>query len=212
MPRMSCPALRVDGRQLMLAVADNVPGSFDRLVEQYHGYIARTVARYVRDRSAVEDLCQEVLLRVYRARDRYQPTAHFEAFLQRIILNLCVNHARYTRRRRAASLNDVGRDGSSLSDALPDENSSSPTQEADRKERAQLLRVAIESLPPNQRQAIVLAGFHGLANSEVAQSIGLTGAAVKSLLWRGRENLAKSLRPVVAPDDPPTRRRQAAFG
>lgn len=209
MPRTASLAVRVDGRQLMLAVAEDKPGAFDRLVDQYHAYIIRTIGRYVRDRSSAEDLCQEVLLRVYRARARYQPTAHFEAFLQRIILNLCVNHARYTRRRRATSLNDIGHDGNALCDALPDDKASSPTYEADRKEQAQLLRVAIERLPPNQRQAIVLAGFHGLANSEVAQSIGLTGAAVKSLLWRGRENLAKSLRPVVAPDEPITRRRQA---
>ncbi|HTE06322.1 MAG TPA: sigma-70 family RNA polymerase sigma factor [Planctomycetota bacterium] len=185
----------------MLAVADDQPGAFQRLVDQYQGYIARCVGRYVRDRTAVEDLTQEVLLRVYRARGRYQPTAHFEAFLQRIVLNLCVNHSRYTRRRRTASLNDVGQDGNALGEALSDERASSPTHEADLKERARLVRRAIRSLPVNQRKAIVLSGFHGLANTEVAESIGLSGAAVKSLLWRGRENLAKRLRSVLIGDD-----------
>jgi RNA polymerase sigma-70 factor, ECF subfamily len=210
MVKFQCvPVARADGRQLMLAVAGGEPGSFQRLADQYQAYIARSVSRYVRDRTAVEDLCQEVLLRVYRARDRYEPTAHFEAFLHRIILNLCVNHSRYMRRRRAASLSDVGQDGNALSEALPDEATASPVQEADRMERAVLVRAAIRSLPANQRKAIVLSGFHGLANTEVAESIGLSGAAVKSLLWRGRENLAKRLRPLLVPDESAKTRRMA---
>ncbi len=182
-----------DGRQLMLAVAADEPGAFERLAEQYQPFIRGCVRRFIKERTAVEDLSQEVLLRLYRSRGRYQPTAPLRAFLQRIIRNLCVNHMRYTRRRPACSLNDIGRDGITISESIPDDHSSSPAHEADRNERALTIRAAIDRLPGNQRVALVLSSLHGLGNLEVAESIGLSNAAVKSLLWRGRENLARYL-------------------
>ena len=68
----------IDGRDLMKAVAANEPGAFERLVSAYEPRIKSAVARHVSDRASVDDLSQEVLLRVWRARDRYEPSARFE--------------------------------------------------------------------------------------------------------------------------------------
>jgi RNA polymerase sigma-70 factor, ECF subfamily len=191
-------AYPVDGRDLMSAVAVDEEGAFDRLVDTYGAYIRALVARYVRNASSVEELSQEVLLRLYRTRARYEPTARFETFLHKIIFNLCVNHSQYHRRRRAVSLSNVDDDGESVGDKLPDWRSSSPEQEAELHERAVFVHRAIERLPANQRSALTLSRFQGLTYDEVSRTIGLSVDAVKSLIWRAGENLRHTLRPQLA--------------
>jgi RNA polymerase sigma-70 factor (ECF subfamily) len=182
----------------MSAVAADEEGAFERLVENYGSYIRALVARYVRNASSVEELTQEVLLRLYRTRARYQPTARFETFVHTIVFNLCVNHSQYHRRRRAISLSNIDDDGEAVGDKLQDVRVASPEQEAQLRERAVFVRRAIDRLPPNQRSALTLSRFQGLTYDEVSKTIGLSVDAVKSLIWRAGENLRHTLRPQLA--------------
>jgi len=187
-----------DGRDLMLAVGADEPGAFETLVRVYEGRVKAAVARSIRDRSSVDDLAQEVFLRLYRARTRYQPTARFETFLYRIIFNLCVNHTQHSNRRRAWSLDAPSTpddDGPSYEPA--DESARRPLEDLEESERAVLVRDAVETLPDNQRQALVLSRFEGLGYHEIASVMALSLPAVKSLLWRARENLRDRLAPVL---------------
>jgi RNA polymerase sigma-70 factor (ECF subfamily) len=184
-----------DGRAIMLAVAAGEPGAFERLVRTYEPRIKAAVARSISDRSSVDDLAQEVLLRLYRARARYEPTARFETFLYRIIFNLCVNHTQYKRRRRTLSLDGVP-DEDERGVPLPaDEAAAEPGREAELGERAQLVREAVDALPDAQRRALMLSRFEGLAYEDIAQVMELSLSAVKSLLWRARDNVRRRLFP-----------------
>ncbi len=183
----------LDGREMMLAVTREVPGAFERLVAVYESRIKAAVARSINDRASVDDLSQEVLLRLYRARARYEPTARFETFLYRIIFNLCVNHTQYQRRRRTLSLEQSG-GGEDDSVSLPaDPAALMPIEDVARDERARLVRDAITALPENQRRALQLSRFEGLGYDEISGVMDLSVQAVKSLLWRARENLRLSL-------------------
>jgi len=182
-----------DGRELMLAVKVGSPDAFNRLAHEYGTYIRNVIGRYVKESSMIDDLSQDVLLRLYGARERYEPAAPFEAFLQTIIFNLCVNHLRYHKRRRAVSLSNVSETGEALGSTMPDERGASPDQDAIRRERAIAVREAISRLPGNQQRALLLSHFDGLAHDEVGRRVGLSVAAVKSLIWRARENLRKML-------------------
>jgi RNA polymerase sigma-70 factor, ECF subfamily len=185
-----------DGREMMLAVTQEVPGAFERLVSVYESRIKAAVARSINDRSSVDDLSQEVLLRLYRARARYEPTARFETFLYRIIFNLCVNHTQYQRRRRALPLEQSGGYGEEEYATLPaDENAPSPIEDVAREERGRMVRAAMGQLPENQRRALQLSRFEGLGYEDIAEVMDLSVQAVKSLLWRARENLRQSLGP-----------------
>jgi len=183
----------LDGREMMLAVTRDVPGAFERLVTVYESRIKAAVARSINDRASVDDLSQEVLLRLYRARARYEPTARFETFLYRIIFNLCVNHTQYQRRRRTLALEQSGGfDDDSVS--LPaDPAALMPIEAVAREERARLVRAAMAALPENQRRALQLSRFEGLGYDEIAGVMDLSVQAVKSLLWRARENLRQAL-------------------
>jgi RNA polymerase sigma-70 factor (ECF subfamily) len=186
-------AAAIDGRDMMQAVSAGVPGAFERLVTAYEPRIKAAVARHVTDRASVDDLSQEVLLRLYRARDRYEPTARFETFLYRIIFNICVNHTQYSRRRRHLAFRQ-GSDESEPGVPMPaDDTAIAPPQEMERDERARLLHGAIAQLPENQRRALLLARFEGLAYEEIASVMDTSLQAVKSLLWRARENLRRAL-------------------
>jgi RNA polymerase sigma-70 factor (ECF subfamily) len=183
----------VDGRDLMQAVTAGVPGAFERLVTAYEPRIKAAVARHVADRASVDDLSQEVLLRIYRARDRYEPTARFETFLYRIIFNICVNHTQYSRRRRHLPFRQGSEDDEPGVPLPADESAVAPPLEMERDERARLLHGAIAQLPENQRRALLLARFEGLAYEEIASVMDTSLQAVKSLLWRARENLRRAL-------------------
>jgi RNA polymerase sigma-70 factor (ECF subfamily) len=194
------PANAADGRSLMLAVAAGVPGAFERLVQTYEPRIKAAVARSITDRSAVDDLSQEVLLRLYRSRGRYEPTARFETFLYRIIFNLCVNYTQYQRRRRALPLEQAVDDDSRGVQLPADESALAPSETATLSERAELLRRAVDRLPESQRRALMLSRFEGLGYDDIAQVMGLSVQAVKSLLWRARENVRQVLLPRLGND------------
>ncbi|GJM21925.1 MAG: RNA polymerase sigma factor [Planctomycetota bacterium] len=189
-----------DGRVLMEAVRGDVPGAFDDLVRRYQARVRGTVARILGDRSHADDLAQEVFLRLYRARHRYQPRARFETYLHRITFNLCLNHADSSRRRRALSL-DAHRDEDGPDKLeLLDPSGRLPLLDLEAGERAKLLRAALEDLPDTQRRALVLSRFENLPQVEIAKVMGLTEQAVKSLLWRARENLRRRLAPILGED------------
>jgi RNA polymerase sigma-70 factor (ECF subfamily) len=198
-PTPTAPAL--DGRDLMKAVAADEPGAFERLVHAYEPRIKAAVARHVTDRASVDDLSQEVLLRVWRARERYEPSAKFETFLYRIIFNLCVNHTQYSRRRRHASFRQ-GTEDDEPGVPLPADDAALPApREMELGERAQLLHAAIARLPDTQRRALLLARFDGLAYEEIATVMDTSLQAVKSLLWRARESLRTALSGRLDEDD-----------
>ncbi len=190
----------LDGRDIMLAVALGTPGAFDLLVKTYLAQIKAGVRRHITDRTVVDDLSQEVLLRLYRARNRYRPTARFETFLYRIILNLCVNYTQYSRRRRALPLDhgDDTRPGDGAS--LVDTAARSPMDMAIVSEHGAMVRAAVGRLPETQRRALMLSRFGGLDFQEVGEQLEMSPSAVKSMLGRARAKLRTSLRPCLAAD------------
>ena len=191
-----------DGRELMLAVAADEPGAFERLVKVYETRVKAGVFRSIRDSSSVDDLSQEVFLRLYKARHRYQPSARFETFLYRIIFNLCVNHTQFYARRKAWSLDTPAGDDDSRGIEPEDQSATMPHEQLEAVERAVFVRRAVNALPDAQRRALMLSRFEGLGYEEIGQVMDLSLQAVKSLLWRARENVRRKLRPILGgPDD-----------
>lgn len=191
----------------MLAVAAGTPGAFERLVAVYEPRVKAAVARSIRDRSSVEDLAQEVFLRLYRARERYRPTAKFETYLYRIIFNICVNHTQYMARRRTLSLDVAADDEGRAALAPADDKEPRPLEALEAGERAVQVRRAIEGLSDNQRRALVLSRYEGLGYEEISEVMGISLQAVKSLLWRARDNVRQRLSPILGEgrDDTGTR-------
>lgn len=184
------------GARLILEVAAGHTTAFESLVEQFERRVYNTVLRYVGNRSIAEELTQDVFVRVFKAAPTYEPRAKFETWLHRIIFNLCVNATEYGRRRRALSLDSSARgEDSRIEVAAPD--SVSPLDGLANQEVAEAVRRAIAKLPPQQRVALLLSRYQNKQYNEIAETMGVSLEAVKSLLFRARENLKNALEPFL---------------
>jgi RNA polymerase sigma-70 factor (ECF subfamily) len=180
---------------LMLAVQEDRPGAFEELVGRHASTLVGFFFRRMGTRDVAEDLAQETFLKVFRARHAYEPRARFRTWLLTIATNVALNRKRYDGYRYHLSLDTPPQqaDGEARPPAVRDRRAEDPGLGAERAELRQRVRVAVLSLPENQRLALVLFRFEGLSYQEVGEVMGLGCAAVKSLMNRAKTNLRERL-------------------
>lgn len=184
--------------RLMLRVRDDDADAFRQLVERYQDRLTSVLTYQVGDRTRAEDLAQEVFLRVYRSRKRYEPGAKFSTWLFTIANNVGLNALRGLARRKESSMAVQTPDQTGEFTLQPAAASAAmPTRQADRKELQAEVRRAIETLGERQRMAVMLAKFEHLGYAEIGEVMGVQPQAVKSLLARARENLRAALSPYL---------------
>ena len=139
--------------------------------------------RYLGSRSAgVDDVAQEVFVRIYRSKHTYEPNAKVGTWIYRITVNTCLNEIRTPRRRQEpargrasppSSATTTGRGGlgGARSPTAP-RRGPDPRIEADELEAR--VREAVDALPEQQRLAVVLSRYHGLPYEEVAAAMEST--------------------------------------
>ena len=186
--------------QLMLDVKSGDDTSFELLLRKYRTPLVNFLYRLVRDSAAAEDLAQEVFLRVYRARGQYMPTAKFTTWMFRIATNLAFNALRDGRHRQLEISVDRSADEESEQPGL-EVADRQPTIEVEliRRDRAAVIRRAVESLPEKQRAAVLLHKYQEMDYDEIARILGCSESALKSLLFRAYETLRVELAPLVEP-------------
>ncbi len=171
--------------------------AFDELVELYSPRVYALLTRFLGRRPGREDLVQEVFLRVVRARERYEPTARFSTWLYRIVYNMSVNETQRVSGAGMLSLDQsFGEDGAPLRD-FQEAQTGDPTEALERSDVVQAVRSAIARLPEQQRMALVLAKYHDTPYVEIADVLGSSEKAIKSLIHRARENLRAWLEPYI---------------
>jgi RNA polymerase sigma-70 factor (ECF subfamily) len=179
---------------LMLLARDDEPGAFAQLVERYWTRVFGRFCRQLGDRQEAEDLTQEVFLRLYRSRKRYQPAAKFATWLFHITQNVARNAIRSRRRRPCTSLDALGyADDDPLAPGLLPDRSESPSRPLERAEMAVVLRAAVARLAERQRTALELHQFEDRTYNQVAEELEMTPKAAKSLLYRARNQLRENL-------------------
>ena len=186
--------------RLMLQVRDGNAAAFESLVAKHQNKLVMVLSHLVSNRSLAEDLAQDVFLRVYRARERYVPTAKFSTWLYTITHNVASNALRKSSRRKEINL--ISSPSGSMPvrplDTMAKANSGlMPTREIDRNEISVVVREAIQLLGDRQRMAMLLSRFEGMSYQEIADTMGLSTQAVKSLLSRARLKLKTILEPYV---------------
>lgn len=174
--------------QLMLRVREGDQEAFARLIEKHQRGVLNAAYRYVGDATAAEDLAQEAFIKVWNARARYEPTAKFTTWLYHIATNLCLNEVRDRARHKVVqNVPDEKLEGAAGG------NTERPTKLVRQAEMAEEVRDAIEGLPSSQRMAVILDKYQGFTDQEIGDAMGLSVPAVKSLLFRARDNLRKRL-------------------
>jgi len=178
----------------MLAFQKGDAQAFRKLVEHNETKVYAMVYRLVGDHAQAEDLTQEVFLRVFRTAARYKPMAKFSTWLYRIAANVALNAIRARRKRKVAGLEMTeSEDGTTWHREVPDTRGSPPHARLDVEELHEKLQSAIAALPENQRIAITLNKYEHMSYQEIADILGCSTMAVKSLLARARCNLRDAL-------------------
>jgi RNA polymerase sigma-70 factor, ECF subfamily len=160
--------------------------AFASLYEQYNPLVYRFLRRRLDGSDEiVEDLTEDVFVKVYEKLDRYvERGLPFTAWLYRIAHNHLVDYLRSLPRMTASSLDEVG-----------DVAERSATSEFSRVIDRQSLEPALARLTPEQRQAIDLRFMEGMSVAETAASMGRSEEAVKKLQARALANLRRHLAP-----------------
>jgi RNA polymerase sigma-70 factor (ECF subfamily) len=186
--------------RLMLQVKAGDAAAFTELVLRYQNRLLTILEHLVNNREQAEDLAQEVFLRVFRARERYEPGAKFSTWLFTIANNVASNALRSRSRRREVGVPEGnGADSAPLGlDQLAKAASGfMPTRALDKAEQAEMVRHAVAALSERQRMALLLAKFEGMSYQDIAITMDLSVQAIKSLLSRARVNLKEILTPYV---------------
>ncbi|MCL4523595.1 MAG: RNA polymerase sigma factor [Acidobacteria bacterium] len=189
--------------QLMLGVKAGDDASFELLLEKYRTPLVHFLFRMVRDAATAEDLAQEVFLRVYRARKKYAPSAKFTTWLFRIATNLALNAIRDSRNEKMGVSIDEGANGGDAEQPRMDVADKRPgmVERMMERDRAAVIKRAIQALPEKQRAAVLLHKYHDLDYDEIASILHCSESALKSLLFRAYETLRVELAPLVATKD-----------
>ena len=174
--------------QLMLCVRDGSAEAADSLVRRNFERVARYIGRIVRDPRAVEDLSQEVFLRVLTRADAYEPTARLSTWLYRIATNTALNHIKEVHARRQT----VGRDAAAA-EAPDPRPETGPDRRMNLDELKTLVTRAIGELPIKQRVALTLFEYEDLSYQQIAAVLESSVEAVRCLLTRARTTLRGEL-------------------
>ena len=186
--------------ELMLRVRDGDVAAFGELVELWQNRLVTLFLHHTGDHATAEDLTQETFMRVYRARERYKPTAKFTTWIHTIANNVSSDlRQRAYRRLERGVPNAVSASSSAIGlDQLAVAASGLlPARIADRGELQGVVRQAIAGLNERQRMALLLAKFEQCSYEEIAAAMKLTVPAVKSLLFRARDHLRAALEPYL---------------
>jgi RNA polymerase sigma-70 factor (ECF subfamily) len=184
--------------QLMLRVKRDDSEAFRELLSLYWPRVFGQFLKQLGDRQEAEDLAQDVFLRLYRNRRRYQPRASFATWLFHIARNVARNAVRSRRRRPVVSLNQLQWTGHDdmTEERLSYNRQEPPVSPMEREETTRAVRGAMTRLAGRQRTALELQ-FKDRSYAEIAAELAMTPKAAKSLLYRARLQLRESLHPFV---------------
>jgi RNA polymerase sigma-70 factor (ECF subfamily) len=176
--------------RLMELVSQGDTSAFETLVERHQSLVGGTVARMLGSNSDVEDIAQQVFIRVWKSARRYVPRAKFTTWLLKITRNLVFNELRRSKRHAHVPLQT---DPGAEEFPLKDEKNPAPDVSLLQTELQRAIEDAITQLPESQRMALILRRYEQLSYEEIAEVLDLSVPAVKSVLFRARTELRARL-------------------
>jgi RNA polymerase sigma-70 factor, ECF subfamily len=181
------------------ALADGLrrrdPELLDRLIEQYQQRLYRYLLFLTIDRALAEDLFQETWIRVLERGYQYNAKCKFESWLFTIARNLVID---VSRRKKIASLEDLGDPDSSQPYEPPDDRSASALQLLVARENQQAVQLSLAKLPAYYREVLLLRFHEELPLEEIAKVLSTPISTVKSRLYRGLAALKSAIPEGVA--------------
>ena len=177
------------------------PERFEALVREHQSMVFRTLTRLTGSGMQVEDLAQEVFLRLYRALPEFRGDSALSTYLYRIVVNVAQDEWKRRRKERsviatapvAEDENDAGWIESFAGDELT-EHARNPEQRMEDAEVQAAVEAALAELPEMERAVLVLYHQEECSYEGIAAALGLPVNTVRTHLHRGRKRLSEALR------------------
>ena len=154
--------------------------AFDVLVARWEDKIRGACWRVLGSEDEAGDVAQEAFLKAYRGLAGFKREARFSSWLYQIAINLCRDRLRRRRTRATVSLDELEASGPVLVEPRPGAH-----EVLVREDLAAAVRRAIEALPAEQREAVILKEYQGLTFLEISQALDVPVSTVKTRLYRG---------------------------
>jgi RNA polymerase sigma-70 factor (ECF subfamily) len=168
------------------------------IIERLHRPVIATIYRFLgsRFRADVEDIAQDVFLKIFRAIERFDPDrgVKFTTWAYTFVRNHCFD---VLKKRRIPTVSISARDDDELSLDPVDAGQPRPVEAVETAELGRVIEEALSTLGPDQRLAFVLREYEGLDYAAIAQVTGVSEGTVKSRIHRAKEALRSRLQPYV---------------
>jgi RNA polymerase sigma-70 factor (ECF subfamily) len=163
--------------------------AWEQIVRQHWRKVFNIAYKFTGKHDEAEDLTQDVFLKIFKSLDTFDRRANFQTWLVSVSRNLCIDHYRSVRKERETIDRDV--DAGELS---PVAQTVSPVAALEHRDRVELLKKALDQLPPTLRSAVLLRDIQELSYQEIADRLNLPEGTVKSRINRGRTELSRQIR------------------
>lgn len=174
--------------------------AYEALLARFEQPVYNLVYRMLDCPEDVDDVVQEVFVKVFRNLDSFRGDSSLKTWIYRIAFNEASNHRRWVLRHRGHEVGlESGEDGSfSLEDRLPDRGRSAFERMVDIETR-QAVEEALQKVSPVFRAAVILRDIEDLSYEEIAEVLQISLGTVKSRILRGREQLRRVLEQRLQP-------------
>lgn len=174
------------------SILDGDVNAYELLVKEYEKSVYNLALRMVGNSEDAADMSQEAFIKAYNSLTSFRGDSKFSVWLYRIVSNVCLDFIRSRKRKQTMSLSTEDDDGDSVEMDIADD-----TQSPERLMEKQLTRDAVRrglaSMPPIQREILLLREIQGLSYDEIAEVLNLEAGTVKSRIFRARKKLSAFL-------------------
>lgn len=175
--------------------------AFEQLVRTHMAALLRVARRMMHSEEDARDAVQDAFVSAFRSIGKFDGTAQLSTWLHRIVINACLMRLRTQRRHPEEDIEEYlprfAQDGHQL---VPNEPWSETAETLlERAEIRDVVRTAVNRLPDNYREVLVLRDLEELSTEEAAKVLGVTTNAVKVRLHRARQALRTLLDPYMRP-------------
>jgi RNA polymerase sigma factor (sigma-70 family) len=177
---------RIDSdAELIQHVAESDENAFEQLVKKYQHAVFNTIYRYLGNYEDVEDIAQEVFIKVWHKAKGFKKKSKFSTWLYRITVNQCLNY-RSMYKQKLVSLDEM-----TEKEQIPE--SLIVEVDHEKRQKTEIVRKSVNELPDRQRIALILSQFEDRSYKEIAEIMGVSLSAVESLIFRAKQALKKKL-------------------
>jgi RNA polymerase sigma-70 factor (ECF subfamily) len=188
----SVPLGRASDEDLMRRTQEGDQQAYSMLYERYSASVLSYLYRMLGNVEDVESIGQEVFLRAFRFAATYRYPQKFSTWLFTITRNLAINHARRRKRSPVRNVTELNLEGVDVS-GDPYQVATAATDDVEKQEEIARVLKALDDLPTDQKEVIVLGVFQDLSYAQMEEITGTKAVTLRSRMFHGLKRLAKMI-------------------